>query len=125
MVDDLVEMEFGAWEGLTLAAAHEQWSTRFREWAASNPDRAALLERLAEGRLPDGWEAGLPSFDADPKGMATRKASGSAIQALAAAMSGNWMRTTPSAAGPSSVSVAPYAANTSMPSIRASTAAAR
>jgi transketolase len=35
------------------------------------------------GRLPTGWDADLPIFDADPKGMATRKASGQVLNALA------------------------------------------
>src|SRR5713101_4809377 len=41
------------------------------------------LGRMQRGRLPDGWEKDLPSFPADPKGMATRESSGKTLNALA------------------------------------------
>ena len=40
------------------------------------------------GELPEGWDADLPIFDADPKGTATRKASGAVLNALAAKIGG-------------------------------------
>ena len=43
----------------------------------------ALFERMQTRTLPDGWDADLPTFDADPKGVATRKASGAVINAIA------------------------------------------
>ena len=46
-------------------------------------ERKALLDRLATRRLPDGWTGKLPSFPADAKGMATRKASGAILTAIA------------------------------------------
>ncbi len=42
------------------------------------------LERRLSGELPGGWAVDLPIFPADPKGMATRAASGKVINALAA-----------------------------------------
>ena len=41
---------------------HAEWDAAFAAWAAASPERAALLDRLAAGRLPDGWASALPSF---------------------------------------------------------------
>jgi transketolase len=58
------------------------WDERFATWQRENPDAAALLERMRTRTLPDGFGAQLPSWDADPKGVATRKASGEVLAAL-------------------------------------------
>jgi transketolase len=42
------------------------------------------LDRYLSGDLPNDWDSSLPSFPADPKGMATRAASGKVLNALAA-----------------------------------------
>jgi transketolase len=73
--------------GKALRAA---WDERFAAWAAANPERAALRERLVARRLPDGWAAALPSFPAGQKGMATRKASGEVLNALAGVLPELW-----------------------------------
>lgn len=65
------------------AAAHAQWQQGFDTWASENPDRKALLDRLVARELPAGWEAKLPSWDVDPKGIATRAASGAVLSAIA------------------------------------------
>ncbi|MGY1669973.1 transketolase [Geodermatophilus sp. SYSU D00710] len=62
--------------------AHAEWQERFDAWAQEQPERAALLARMGERRLPEGWAEGLPTFDADPKGVATRKASGKVLSSL-------------------------------------------
>src|SRR5258708_38877720 len=41
------------------------------------------LNRMQSGQLPDGWDKDLPSFPADPKGIATRESSGKTLNALA------------------------------------------
>jgi transketolase len=61
---------------------HAEWDERFAAWEQSNTERAALLARMRERRLPDGWAADLPSFPPDAKGMATRKASGEVLAAI-------------------------------------------
>jgi transketolase len=71
-------------------ALHTDWQPSFDAWAASNADGAALLERLATRRLPSGWTDALPSFDADEKGIATRKASGSVLSKLAPLLPELW-----------------------------------
>ncbi len=49
-------------------ALHAEWDSRFAAWEKENPERAALFARLSSRSLPDGWEAALPEFPADPKG---------------------------------------------------------
>jgi transketolase len=71
-------------------AAHARWQPRYQAWRRANPDRAALLDRLQAGELPAGWADVLPSFEADPKGMATRKASGAVLSALAPVLPELW-----------------------------------
>ncbi|WP_341927752.1 transketolase [Nocardioides psychrotolerans] len=72
------------------AAQGKAWDEQYAAWSAAHPDRAALLHRLNSGALPDGWDADLPSYDADPKGLATRKASGAVINAIAATVPELW-----------------------------------
>jgi transketolase len=62
--------------------AHAAWQKEFDAWKQGNADAAALLERMTTRTLPEGWAEKLPSWDADPKGVATRKASGEVLAAL-------------------------------------------
>jgi transketolase len=70
--------------------AHRAWQEPFDAWAAAAGERAALLERMRERRLPDGWVEALPTFPADEKGMATRKASGEVLSAIAPVLPELW-----------------------------------
>ncbi|SDY37969.1 transketolase [Amycolatopsis xylanica] len=70
--------------------AHAQWQERFDAWAAANPERKALFDRLSTRSLPEGWAANLPSWDVDPKGVATRKASGEVLNSLADVLPELW-----------------------------------
>ena len=60
-----------------------QWQKGFDAWAEREPDRKALFDRLTARDLPDGWTDTLPSWDTDPKGIATRAASGAVLSAIA------------------------------------------
>jgi transketolase, bacterial and yeast len=71
-------------------AARAAWQERFDAWAAANPERYALFQRLSERRLPEGWTAALPTFPADPKGVATRAASGKVLNALGPVLPELW-----------------------------------
>jgi transketolase len=71
-------------------AAHAEWEKAFQAWREAHPDRAALLDRLATRSLPEGWTQALPEFPPDPKGMATRKASGEVINAIAPVLPELW-----------------------------------
>jgi transketolase len=68
---------------------HADWQERFDAWAADHPSQAAELERISHRRLPAGWADKLPDF-AGEKPMATRKASGQVIQAVAAVLPEFW-----------------------------------
>jgi transketolase len=63
------------------AEARAEWQQTFDAWAAANPERAALLERLEAGELPEGVESALPVFEAG-KDVSTRAASGKVLNAL-------------------------------------------
>ena len=71
-------------------AAHKAWDKTYAAWRKANPDRAALLDRLVAGELPDGLADALPTFPADEKGLATRAASGKILTALADVMPELW-----------------------------------
>lgn len=58
------------------------WNKNFESWSAAHSERVALLTRLVSGALPTGWDSALPVFAID-KEVATRKASGDTINALA------------------------------------------
>jgi transketolase len=70
--------------------AHAAWEETFQAWAAANPAGQALFDRMATRTLPAGWEAALPVFEPDPKGIATRKASGTILSALAKPLPELW-----------------------------------
>jgi transketolase len=62
--------------------ARAAWQEGYDAWAAANPAGKALHDRLGTRTLPDGWADAVPSFPADAKGLATRKASGDVLAAL-------------------------------------------
>ncbi|HEX6970164.1 MAG TPA: transketolase [Micromonosporaceae bacterium] len=70
--------------------AHAAWNEAFQAWAEANPERKALWDRIAARALPTGWTDALPSWPADPKGIATRAASGKVINALAPVLPELW-----------------------------------
>ncbi|WP_241236981.1 transketolase [Georgenia faecalis] len=71
------------------AAARAEWTEAYTAWREANPERAALLDRLAERRLPEGWTSALPPFPED-KAVSTRKASGEVLSALAGTLPELW-----------------------------------
>jgi transketolase len=71
-------------------AARKQWTATFDAWVEREPDRKELLDRMLGRTLPAGWEKALPSWDVDPKGIATRKASGEVLAALADVLPELW-----------------------------------
>jgi len=71
-------------------ALHAEWEQGFAAWAAANPEQKALFDRLSARELPAGWADKLPTFPADEKGIATRKASGNILSALAPVLPELW-----------------------------------
>ena len=61
----------------------KEWRDRVTAYEVAFPEPARELARRFREELPDGWETGLASFPADPKGVATRKASETVWQSLA------------------------------------------
>jgi len=62
--------------------AEAEWKQRFSAYAQKFPDLAKELESAMRGDLPAGWDATIPTFPADAKGVATRVASGKILAAL-------------------------------------------
>ncbi|KEI44853.1 transketolase [Saccharopolyspora rectivirgula] len=71
-------------------ATRAEWQQKFDAWAAANPERKALLDRLSKRELPAGWAEKLPSWEQDGTSLATRKASGEVINALADVLPELW-----------------------------------
>jgi transketolase len=63
--------------------AREAWEARFEEYRAAFPGLADEIERMQRRALPEGWDAGIPSFAADAKGIASRDSSGQVLNAVA------------------------------------------
>ncbi|APT90739.1 transketolase [Corynebacterium sphenisci DSM 44792] len=72
------------------AAAHAEWDAAFDAWAAANPEGKALFDRMTAGELPAGYADALPSWEADAKGLATRKASEAVLQELGRTLPELW-----------------------------------
>jgi transketolase len=70
--------------------AHAEWEEGFAAWAKANPEPKTLFDRMAVHRLADGWAEALPTFPPDAKGIATRKASGEILTALAPVLPELW-----------------------------------
>jgi transketolase len=84
LVPDGVYDQFKNGIGKRGAEAHSAWNAKFAEYNKQFPQLADQLNRMQNGQLPEGWDKNLPSFPADPKGMATRESSGKTLNALAA-----------------------------------------
>ena len=63
--------------------AEASWDTMLSVYAREFPEQAQELSEVMEGILPAGWDAAIPAFPADPKGMASRVASGKVLNAVA------------------------------------------
>jgi len=65
------------------ANSEADWNDRLADYANDFPELALELQGRLRGELPAGWNAGIPEFVADAKGMATREASGQVMNAIA------------------------------------------
>ncbi len=63
--------------------AEAAWNEKFSAYARAFPELARELQELMRGEFPTGWDADIPRFPADAKGMATRVASGKIMNAIA------------------------------------------
>jgi transketolase len=83
LVPDGVYEHFQSGVGVRGGKKHAEWAKLFAEYSKKFPDLADQLQRMQHRALPDGWDKNLPSFPADPKGMATRESSGKVLNVLA------------------------------------------
>lgn len=83
LVPDGVMQHFQDGIGKRGAAARARWEALFADYAKQFPDLAAEIDQMQRRELPKGWDANLPSFKADPKGIAGRDASGEVLNVLA------------------------------------------
>ncbi|MFQ6228867.1 transketolase [Nocardia sp. NPDC002869] len=72
------------------ARAHADWTVEFDAWAQRAPEAKVLFDRLFNGQLPEGWDKGLPTWEPDAKGLATRKASAKVLSALGPVLPELW-----------------------------------
>jgi transketolase len=61
----------------------QDWKELYAKYKEKYPSEVAEYELFRAGNLPDGWKEKLPVFKPDPKGVATRKASGKTLNAIA------------------------------------------
>ncbi|WP_245825164.1 transketolase [Neoasaia chiangmaiensis] len=82
-VPEGVKEHFQEGLGKRGAAASAAWKKKFEAYAKEYPAEASQLTDIFEHRLPAGWDKDIPTWDADPKGVASRASSGRVINAVA------------------------------------------
>ncbi len=60
----------------------EEWEATFARYKSEYSDLGAELDLILANKLPDGWDADIPTFDADEKGVASRDAGGKVLNAI-------------------------------------------
>jgi transketolase len=83
LVPDGVREHFRDGMGARGKKLRDSWMAMFEAYKQQYPELAGLGYRMLRRELPDGWDEELPVFAADPKGIATRDASGKALNAIA------------------------------------------
>jgi transketolase len=82
-VPDGVYETFAAGVGAHGEVARREWQDLLGRYRAEFPGLADEVARMQRRDLPEGWEAALPSFPPDEKGIASRDSSGQVLNALA------------------------------------------
>lgn len=70
------------------AREEAEWEARLSVYSKQHPELARELRQLSNGELPPQWDADIPQFPADDKGMATRVASGKVLEAISRKLPG-------------------------------------
>jgi transketolase len=83
LVPDGVREHFRDTVGKRGRELHEQWSKTFTAYSQKFPDLSERLSHMQHHELPPGWDKNIPSFPADPKGLATRESGGKVLNAFA------------------------------------------
>ncbi len=84
LVPDGVADRFAAAMRDRSAPLRSDWEAMLERYAADYPAEAAEFQRLRQGKLPEGWDADIPEFEADAKGVASRESGGKVLNAIAA-----------------------------------------
>ncbi|MDE3089509.1 MAG: transketolase, partial [Chloroflexota bacterium] len=63
--------------------AETEWNAQFAAYEKAFPDLAREFQQVMRGELPAGWDADIPAFPPDAKGVSTRVASGKTLNAIA------------------------------------------
>nr|WP_204377051.1 transketolase [Methyloceanibacter methanicus] len=84
VVPEGVRKHFASHMGRRGADARAKWDALFAEYGRAHPDEAKQIALIGGRDLPEGWDADIPTFDADATGIATREASGKVLNAIAA-----------------------------------------
>src|SRR2546425_336448 len=82
-IPDRVREHFRAGIGERGKRLRGEWMAKFEQYGKAYPELADHLYKMQHRELPAGWDKDLPSFPADPKGVAGRDASGKVLNALA------------------------------------------
>ncbi|MFC0399104.1 transketolase [Paraburkholderia rhizosphaerae] len=83
LVPDGVMQHLAQGMGARGKTAHSDWKKRFDAYGEKHPELAKELSLMLASKLPDNWDADIPVFEADPKGIATRESSGKVLNAIA------------------------------------------
>jgi transketolase len=83
LVPDGVREHFRAGIGQRGRELRATWLARMEAYRAEHPDLADQFERMQKREPPDGWDADLPSFPTDSKGLASRDSSSKVLNAIA------------------------------------------
>ncbi|WP_407529180.1 transketolase [Methylobacterium oryzisoli] len=83
LVPDGVYQNFRDGIGARGATLRAEWEALMAEVRASDAALATEVETYLKGELPEGWDADIPTFPADAKGLATRDSSGKVLNAIA------------------------------------------
>jgi transketolase len=83
LVPEGVYEHFAAGIGARGREAREAWEAAFAEYRSAYPELADEVERMQRRELPDGWDADIPVFPPDEKGIASRDSSGQVLNAVA------------------------------------------
>jgi transketolase len=83
LVPDGVREHFTAGVAARGRVLRDKWMERFAAYEEQHPELAEQVRLMQHRELPAGWDAEIPTFDADPKGLATRASSGKVLNAVA------------------------------------------
>ena len=83
LVPDGVYDRFQELLGQRWRSARDAWMAKFAEYGKQFPELASHLDKIQKREMPEGWDADLPAFPADPMGLAGRDASGKVENAIA------------------------------------------